>query len=86
MQALRNVLATCDLSAADRKLVTDRLRHHLFHHAYLAYDASRYPDARRRFLASVRAGDLSPKTLAYGLACLLPGPVVSRLRRIKQGA
>ena len=86
IQALRNVRAKCDLSPADRQLVSDRLRHHLFHHAYLAYDSARYPDARRRFAASVWAGDLSPRTLAYGLTCLLPGPVVSRLRRLKQGA
>ena len=85
-QALRNVLAKCDLSPADRRFVQDRLKAQLFNHAYLAYDRGDYPEARRRFARTVAAGDRSPRTLALAAASCLPGRLVRTLRKAKQGA
>lgn len=82
-RALSNVLAKCDLPADDRRLVAARLRHHLFNHAYLAYDRGSYRAARGRFARAWRSGDHSPRTAAYWLACLLPGAAVRRLRGLK---
>jgi glycosyltransferase involved in cell wall biosynthesis len=85
-RALRAVLAKCRLSAGDRRHVVGMLRHHLFQHAYLAYDAGRYADARGRFGEAVRAGDVHPGTLAYWAACHLPPPLLARLRWAKHAA
>ena len=83
-QALRNVLR-CDLPAADRRHVRDRLRKQLFNHAYLAYDRGDLGEARGRFAEAIRAGDRRPMTLALAAACRLPGWMTQRLRRLKQG-
>lgn len=85
-QALRNVLVKCELSAADRTHVRGRLRHMLFHHGYLAYDAGQYADARSRFWQAIRAGALDPKTAAYWAASAMPRGVVSLARRAKRAA
>ena len=82
-RALTAVLERCPLSPDDRRHVRDRLRHHLFNYAYLAYDQGRYADARPRFTRAVLAGNLRPHTLALWLSSRLPGPVVRRLRGAK---
>ncbi len=86
VQALRNVLAKCALSASDRRFVRAQLRTHLFGHAYLAYDRGDIAAARGRFWRSVRAGDVRPTTLALAALCLLPGVLARRVRRVKQTA
>lgn len=86
VQALRNVLVKCDLSAADRRFVRAQLRTHLFGHAYLAYDRGDVATARARFWRAVRAGDWRPVTLALAGVCLLPGAVARRVRKLKQTA
>ncbi len=83
-QALVNVQAKCELPPEDLRVVRGRLRHELFHHAYLAYDAGRYGAARGRFWRALSAGNLSPKTAAYFAACCLPAGVVRLLRRTKR--
>jgi glycosyltransferase involved in cell wall biosynthesis len=84
--ALAGVLRKAELSPADRAAVRTGLRHHRFNYAYLAYDQGRIGDARGRFWNAVRGGDLRPRTLALAAACCLPAGVVTRLRRMKQGA
>jgi glycosyltransferase involved in cell wall biosynthesis len=84
--ALEAVLRKCDLSAEDRAAAREGLRNHRFSHAYLAYDRGRVGEARRRFWRAVRGGDRRPRTLALAAACCLPAGVVTRLRRLKQGA
>jgi glycosyltransferase involved in cell wall biosynthesis len=85
-QALRNVLAKCDLSPADRGYVRERLAAQLFNHAYLAYDRGDRATARRRFAAAIRAGDRRPYTLALAASCYLPGWLAGGLRRLKRVA
>lgn len=86
VQALRNVLAKCALSPSDRAFVKQQLRTHLFGHAYMAYDRGDLATARRRFWATVKAGDWRPATLALAGLCLLPGAVARRARRVKHAA
>lgn len=83
-QALRNVLVKCDLTAADRTHVRERLRHMLFHYGYLAYDSGRYADARVRFWHAIRAGKADLLTLAYWSVCTMPRGLVRAARRLKQ--
>jgi hypothetical protein len=83
-QALVNTLQNCTLPPDDRRWVQSRLRHHLFSHAYLAYDSGNSKEAARRFRKAIRAGDCSPMTLALAAACLLPNWAVMRMRRLKQ--
>ena len=85
-QSLRNVLAKCDLSAADRAFVRGQLRDKLFGHAYIAYDRGDITAARARFWRAVRGGNVRPVTLALAALCTLPGPLARRLRRLKQAA
>jgi len=82
-QALRNVLSSCDLSAEDRRFIYERLQHHLFHHAYLAYETGDTRLARQRFAEVVRSGG-SRSALFYWLACCLPRPALQAMRRLKQ--
>ncbi|HEY1187506.1 MAG TPA: glycosyltransferase [Gemmata sp.] len=86
VQALRNVLTKCDLSAPDRRFIRAQLRTHLFGHAYLAYDRGDAATARKRFWLTVRAGDWRPVTLALAGLCLLPGAVARRARGPKRRA
>jgi glycosyltransferase involved in cell wall biosynthesis len=83
-QALRNVLTKCDLPASDRAFIKERLRHHLYNHAYLAYEAGRTAEARGRFGSYLSAGGGWSAAL-YWLACCLPSGLVRRLRDLKQG-
>lgn len=85
-QALRNVLAKCDLSPPDRRYVQGRLKAQLFGHAYLAFNRGDRAEARRRFGAAIRAGDRRPYTLALAASCYLPGWLNSGLRRLKRVA
>lgn len=82
-QALRNTLATCALSADERRHVRARLRHQLFGHAYLAYDRGDFRTARGRFATLLRDTGPSPKGLAFWAACALPFGLAGRLRRLK---
>jgi hypothetical protein len=82
-QALRNVLVKCEVSAADRQFLRGQLRHHLFGHAYLAYEDGRLGEARARFGEVLRSGGQASAAL-YWLACCLPGGAVRGLRRLKQ--
>jgi glycosyltransferase involved in cell wall biosynthesis len=82
-QSLRNVLAKCTLTEEDRAFIASRLRHHLFNHAYLAYENGRFAEARGRFREVVRAGGPRKASL-YWLACSLPGGAVRGIRRLKQ--
>ncbi|MBY0229824.1 MAG: glycosyltransferase [Gemmataceae bacterium] len=82
-QALRNVLSKCDLSPEDRAFIKQRLRHHLFNHAYLSYDEGRLAEARRRFGCYLREGG-TWTALVYWLACCLPGGLLRWLRRSRK--
>lgn len=81
--ALRNVLAKCDLTPAERHDIRDRLKAQLYGHAYLAYDRGDYREARRRFASYLKAAGPEPRGLAYWVACALPFGVMGRLRRFK---
>jgi glycosyltransferase involved in cell wall biosynthesis len=82
-EALSSVLACCDLTTEDRLFIRSRLQHHLYQHAYLAYDAGSLQIARRRFIEVIRWG--GPYQAAfYWLSCWLPSRLVSRIRRIKR--
>ena len=85
-QTLANTLRHCELLPEDQHWIRRQLRHHLFSHAYLAYDRGDTAEAARRFRRAVAAGDSRPMTLALAAACLLPAAAVRRLRRLKQGA
>jgi hypothetical protein len=85
-QALANTLRNCELRPDDRRWVRERLRHHLFGFAYLAYDRGDTAEAGVRFRKAIRAGDRRPMTLGLAAACLLPQWAVRKLRRLKQGA
>jgi len=83
--ALRKVRARCRLDRGDRAFVTAQLHHHLFSHAYLAYEAGDYALAGKRFQQAMLAGAIHP-SLLYRALCLLPAGWVQRFRRLKQGA
>jgi glycosyltransferase involved in cell wall biosynthesis len=83
-QALRNAAAIPGLSADERRYVAGRLRQMLYDHAYLAYDRGDVAEARGRFRAALRAGDLRPVTAALWLTCWLPGGLVRWLRGVKR--
>lgn len=83
-RALTNALRRAPLTADERRLIRARLRGELFDFAYLAYDKGRLGDARDRFTAALRAGNLHPKTAAFWLACHLPEPAVRRIRGLKR--
>ena len=83
-QSLRNVLQKCEVTPPQRAKLLDRLRHMLFHYAYIAYDDRRYHEARPRFWQAIRAGNTDLKTLAYWSACCLPQGLLHGLRRLKQ--
>jgi glycosyltransferase involved in cell wall biosynthesis len=85
-QTLANTLRNCELVPDDQQWVRQQLRHHLFSHAYLAYDRGDTAEAAKRFRRAVAAGDGRPMTLALAAACLLPTWAVRRLRSLKQGA
>jgi glycosyltransferase involved in cell wall biosynthesis len=85
-QALANTLRNCELHPDDRRWVRERLRHHLFQFAYIAYDRGDTAEAGVRFRKAIRAGDRRPMTLALAAACMLPQWAVRKLRRLKQGA
>ena len=83
---MRNMLARSDIfTPAEMAVVKQAHRDLSFQYAYLAYDRGDYAEARRRFAARLRYG-FSPKVAALWLACRLPGGLVRRLRRAKQGA
>jgi len=84
IRALEGVLRKCPhLPAEDRRLVERQLKHHLFGHAYAAYDRGENGVARRRFAELRRAGGLTAGSAAYEALCWLPAPVTGGLRRIK---
>lgn len=83
-QALRNAHAMPELSSDERRYLAGRLRQMLYDYAYLAYDRGRVPEARSRFWAALRAGDVRPVTAALWLMCWLPSGLVRRLRGMKQ--
>jgi glycosyltransferase involved in cell wall biosynthesis len=85
-QTLANTLRNCELVPDDQQWIRGQLRHHLFSHAYLAYDRGDTAEAAKRFRRAVAAGDSRPMTLALATTCLLPTWAVQRLRRLKQGA
>lgn len=82
-QALANVLLKCDLSKENERFIRSRLQHHLFGHAYQAYDGGNVDEARTRFWKAIRAGHTHPKTWAYWLGCHLPEAMLKRLRNWK---
>jgi glycosyltransferase involved in cell wall biosynthesis len=82
-QALRNVLAKCDLSAEDRRLIRKQLTAQLYGHAYWAYDRGDLALARRRFAQYLRMAGPKPGAMAYWLACRLPFNLANRARRLK---
>jgi glycosyltransferase involved in cell wall biosynthesis len=82
--ALEKVLAKCPhLPQEDTTLLRRQLRHHLFGHAYAAYNRGEIPLAHRRFSELRRKMGLKPVELAYLFACALPAPILARLRNIK---
>lgn len=83
-QTLRNTLARPELSSDERQYIAGRLRQMLYDHAYLAYDRGLVAEARGRFWAALRAGDVRPVTAALWLTCCLPGGVVRRVRGVKR--
>jgi glycosyltransferase involved in cell wall biosynthesis len=83
-QALEKVLQKCTLAPEDRSFIKSRLRHHLYHHAYLAYDAGHIPAARSRFWKTLTSGQLDLNTAVYWAACHMPNSLLGRLRRLKQ--
>jgi glycosyltransferase involved in cell wall biosynthesis len=85
-QTLANTLRNCELVPEDQQWIRRQLRHHLFSHAYLAYDRGDTAEAAKRFRRAVLAGDGRPMTLALATTCLLPTWAVRKLRRLKQGA
>ena len=84
---MRNMLRRPDLfTLSEQTIVRQAHRDLSFQYAYLAYDRGDVSDARRRFAARLRHGGFSLKAAAFWLACALPGSLVRRLRRAKQGA
>ena len=83
-QTLRYILQKCEVTPPQRRHLLDRLRHMLFHYAYIAYDDRRYRPARSRFWQALRAGNTELKTLAYWMACCLPQSLLQGLRNVKQ--
>ena len=83
-RALRNVLARCDLSAADRRHVRKCLGRLYAGYAYHAHDRGDRDEAGRRLRAAIAAGDRRPYTLALAAGNLLPGWAAGPLRRLKQ--
>jgi glycosyltransferase involved in cell wall biosynthesis len=84
-QALFNAEKIDGLPEDDRHFVRERLRHHLFNHAYQAYDRGDVAEARVRFGRAITAGNRRPMTLALAAVCSLPPWAVRRLRRLKRG-
>jgi glycosyltransferase involved in cell wall biosynthesis len=84
---MRNMRKRRDLfTPAEMAVVEQAHRDLSFQYAYLAYDRGDAAEARRRFAARLRHGGFSLRSAALWLACRLPGGVVRRLRRAKQGA
>ena len=82
-QALRIVLRKCDLAPAERAFVRDRLRHHRFGHAYMAYAEGRFAEARGRFGTLLRECGPNLRAAAYWSLCALPLGLPGRIRRLK---
>ena len=84
---MRNMLTRRDLfTPSELAIVRQAHRDLSFQYGYLAFDRGDYAEARRRFAARLRHGGFSAKSAALWLACALPGSLVRRLRRAKQGA
>jgi glycosyltransferase involved in cell wall biosynthesis len=82
--ALEKVLAKCPhLPPEDVTLLRRQLRHHLFNHAYAAYNRGEIPLARRRFCELRRKMGLKPMEMTYLFACSLPAPILAQLRNMK---
>jgi hypothetical protein len=76
-----NILKEKDsASAEDRAAVRETLGNLHFSMGWWRFSEREYGKARGNFLSSIRYGNLSPRTVAYALACCLPGPIVTRLR------
>lgn len=74
------------ITRPERKAAYAKYRALAFGYGYLAYDAGEIREARRRFSRALRAGGFSLKSTAFYLACLLPGPVLRRCRRLWSGS
>lgn len=83
-EALANTLALDSLEKEDREHIRQRLLHHRFGYAYMAYDRGDTREARKRFRQAIHAGDWSPRTLVLATTCMLPSWAVSRLRKMKR--
>jgi hypothetical protein len=83
-RALESVLRKCALSDDDRRYVSDQLRHHLFGHAYRAYDRGDFMEARRRFGQLLRQSGWQARAFVYWGVCAMPLNLAGGVRRLKQ--
>ncbi|MGH7171119.1 MAG: glycosyltransferase [Gemmataceae bacterium] len=82
--ALKKVRDKCNwLSAEERAWIECRLRHHLFGHAYRAYDRGDFHQARLRFAELLRECGPNLGGTGYWTLCALPFGLPSGLRRLK---
>jgi hypothetical protein len=85
-QALANTLKLKHLDEDDRDLIRERLMHHRFQYAYMAYHRGDLLSARKRFACAIEEGNSHPQTLALTASCYLPTWLHRQLRSIKHSA
>jgi glycosyltransferase involved in cell wall biosynthesis len=71
------------LAPSEREWIKQRLRHHLFGHAYHAYGRSDFHEGRRRFARLFAECGMDPRSLMYWVLCGLPLGLPTAVRRIK---
>ncbi len=72
------------LPPIDKKWIAQRLRHHLFSHAYRAYNRGEYAEARSRFKDLLRYSGWEVRGFLYWALCCLPFGMPGRLRKWKR--
>jgi glycosyltransferase involved in cell wall biosynthesis len=82
-KALERLLEKPGLEAEERTAVVSRLRRCKFGYAYPAYDRGDLQAARARFFDCLRSG-FAWEPFFYWLACQLPPPLITQVRRLKQ--